>query len=449
MPTTGSGGSTNPASETVAGVAEIATQTETNTGTDDARIVTPAKLANYSGLGTPDATETTKGKAELATQAETDAGTDDARIVTPLKLAGRTATATRAGVVELATDTEAQTGTDTARAITPANLAARSATETRTGVVELATDAETQTGTDTARAVTPANLSARTATEARAGIAEIATQAETDAGTDDARGVTPLKLATTPLGMLNISRTEVTVQPASGQTSVTLTSSAFSKMHVCIDRATTPVDYTVNLPAVSGNAGKVIVFRMSPGLTKLVTLDANSTETIDGQLTRLMWAYESVTLECDGTQWISIASASGSRPYGAFSASRNTSQTITAGGITKVQCNTEDWDHNNLYDNATNYRYTAVVPGKYYFTGGAQRASSVAGSNYTTCFLYKNGAGTIYSGSTTLWNASGFSMNSSASAYISLVAGDYIELHVQGESTVLATAYFQGQFFSR
>lgn len=36
---------------------------------------------------TPDASETVKGIAELATQTETDAGTDDARIVTPKKLA--------------------------------------------------------------------------------------------------------------------------------------------------------------------------------------------------------------------------------------------------------------------------------------------------------------------------------------------------------------------------
>lgn len=35
---------------------------------------------------TPDATETVKGKAEIATQAETNAGTDDARMVSPLKL---------------------------------------------------------------------------------------------------------------------------------------------------------------------------------------------------------------------------------------------------------------------------------------------------------------------------------------------------------------------------
>lgn len=37
------------ASETTAGVAEIATQAEVDAGADDARIVTPAKLASYSG----------------------------------------------------------------------------------------------------------------------------------------------------------------------------------------------------------------------------------------------------------------------------------------------------------------------------------------------------------------------------------------------------------------
>ncbi len=42
--------------------------------------------ANF-GTAAPAATEATAGIAELATQGETDAGTDDARIVTPLKLA--------------------------------------------------------------------------------------------------------------------------------------------------------------------------------------------------------------------------------------------------------------------------------------------------------------------------------------------------------------------------
>ncbi len=61
-------------------------------GTDVSRIVTPATLANYTGLGgtTPSATETVEGKAELATQAEVDAGTDVSRIVTPATLANYT-----------------------------------------------------------------------------------------------------------------------------------------------------------------------------------------------------------------------------------------------------------------------------------------------------------------------------------------------------------------------
>lgn len=43
------GTSAPSASETTAGVIEIATQSETNTGTDDARAITPDKLANWSG----------------------------------------------------------------------------------------------------------------------------------------------------------------------------------------------------------------------------------------------------------------------------------------------------------------------------------------------------------------------------------------------------------------
>jgi hypothetical protein len=43
------GTSAGAATETSAGIAEIATQGETDTGTDDARIVTPLKLANWSG----------------------------------------------------------------------------------------------------------------------------------------------------------------------------------------------------------------------------------------------------------------------------------------------------------------------------------------------------------------------------------------------------------------
>jgi hypothetical protein len=57
-------------------------QTEVNGTIDSSSIVWGA-----FGTSSPSASETTAGIAELATQAEVDAGTDDARIVTPLKLA--------------------------------------------------------------------------------------------------------------------------------------------------------------------------------------------------------------------------------------------------------------------------------------------------------------------------------------------------------------------------
>jgi hypothetical protein len=73
--------SVSPASETTAGIAELATVSETNAGIDDARIVTPAKLTART------AAEDRTGVIEIATQSETDTGTDDARAVTPAKLA--------------------------------------------------------------------------------------------------------------------------------------------------------------------------------------------------------------------------------------------------------------------------------------------------------------------------------------------------------------------------
>jgi hypothetical protein len=80
------------------------------------------------------ASTTVSGIVELATDAETNTGTDTARAITPSNLSARTATTTRTGVVELATDAEAVTGTDTARAVTPAGVAAAFADRLPKGV---------------------------------------------------------------------------------------------------------------------------------------------------------------------------------------------------------------------------------------------------------------------------------------------------------------------------
>lgn len=70
----------------------------------------------------PDGSTTVKGLVELATDTETATGTDGTRVVTPLGLAAVTASASARGLVELATNAEVLAGTDTVRAVTPAGL---------------------------------------------------------------------------------------------------------------------------------------------------------------------------------------------------------------------------------------------------------------------------------------------------------------------------------------
>jgi len=163
-------GSFDAATETAAGIVELATTTEASTGTDTVRAVTPAGLTSFfTANAVPAASDTVAGKVELATNTETTTGTDATRATTPQGVAAaitaRTATSTAAGIVELATDAETTTGTDTVRATTPANVKAaidaRTATTSAAGIVELATTAEATAQTDTVRAVTPAGLADR------------------------------------------------------------------------------------------------------------------------------------------------------------------------------------------------------------------------------------------------------------------------------------------------
>lgn len=139
------------ASETVAGILEIATQAETDTGTDDARAVTPLKLATrltavlagYQPAGSYQPLDSDlTAIAALATTAYGRALLTLADQAALLAAIGA-ATTTASGVVELATDAEAIAGTDAVSAVTPASLAAAldalSVTAT-TALIPLTTD---------------------------------------------------------------------------------------------------------------------------------------------------------------------------------------------------------------------------------------------------------------------------------------------------------------------
>jgi len=71
-----------------------------------------------------------------------------------------------------------------------------------------------------------------------------------------------------------------------------------------------------------------------------------------------------------------------------FYAYLSANQTVTAGVITKVQCNTEEYDLGANYDNATNYRFTPTTAGIYQVNA----VVNGSGSGGTTIWIYKNGS---------------------------------------------------------
>ena len=118
---------------------------------------------------------------------------------------------------------------------------------------------------------------------------------------------------------------------------------------------------------------------------------------------------------------------------------RNTSNQTDLASDTfyKIEYDTEDWDTDSAYDNATNYRFTvpAGEGGKYYFHANVD-AYTDSGSGYviqSKMVLYVNGAASNYY---CLWDwrdSSGNGINRGnffVDAVISLSATDYVEAYL-------------------
>lgn len=88
-----------------------------------------AKIAAAIPVSPPDASTTVKGLVELATDPETQTGTDTQRAITPANLSSRTATETRTGILKLATQPLVNAGIDDLTAVTPKKLAEATRTQ--------------------------------------------------------------------------------------------------------------------------------------------------------------------------------------------------------------------------------------------------------------------------------------------------------------------------------
>lgn len=150
------------------------------------------------------------------------------------------------------------------------------------------------------------------------------------------------------------------------EVSITTTATAtISKQHVC---SGTTANYTVTLPAVSGNTGKYISFRMASGLTKLVTIKGNASELIDGLNTRIMLANETCELYCDGSAWTKVTGKSirtqcslslvGSTVPG-------TAQTVTASSFQVVAVDTADAGSTTGMGDTSAHTITVLRGGSY------------------------------------------------------------------------------------
>lgn len=124
---------------------------------------------------------------------------------------------------------------------------------------------------------------------------------------------------------------------------------------VTLSANTTASNFTLNLPAASGNI--------------ITSADSNTV-----------------------TQAMLSSGLAGTGP--AFSAYLGgTNQTVSNGTTAKVQINTEDFDTASCFDSTTNYRFTPNVAGYYQFNGNCYFYGAGGGRTLQTFLsIYKNGS---------------------------------------------------------
>ena len=131
---------------------------------------------------------------------------------------------------------------------------------------------------------------------------------------------------------------------------------------------------------------------MATGLTKLVTLDGNASETIDGLTTRVMWAGESAILLCDGSNWFKIAGKS--IPLKATIEGAAATSIASATSV-RVDMNTTIEQSNSSMVDLSTDRITVPRPGSYIISAMVsyeKNSVSLAGFE-SYCDIGINGSG--------------------------------------------------------
>lgn len=220
-----------------------------------------------------------------------------------------------------------------------------------------------------------------------------------------------------------------------GEVSVTdAVEATIGRMHVC---SGTAADYTVTLPAAAGNANKLIGFRMSPLLTRFVTLvgydePGTGTGSIDHASSRVLWANESAILFCDGADWFKVAGKSRPMACGIYLSGGHQTG-VTSGTVVKAALNAVDFDTTGLMADTLNNRIVCRRPGLYRVSGAIKIGGTTGGTGLNAnasravTRLMANGSAAAFAEGECSGLTGGFPTSFTAKDN-AWVAGDYFEL---------------------
>jgi len=133
--------------------------------------------------------------------------------------------------------------------------------------------------------------------------------------------------------------------------------------------------------------------------------------------------------------------------YPAFEARLSAHQANSDLATSKVLCDTVVFDTGSYYDNATNYRYTPLVAGKYLVYAQTAFDTTSGNARNLASYIYKNGS--IYSASFVNFDANdGEGASPSTSVIIDMNGStDYLELYAFTD-VLSGTCNIQGQSYN-
>lgn len=207
----------------------------------------------------------------------------------------------------------------------------------------------------------------------------------------------------------------------------------------------TAAGFTVNLPtaasfyeATTTTTGGILIIKKIDASLNVVTIDGNSTETIDGSLTQALFIQsQSIILQSDGTSWRVLSGGTKGRIIGSVTTYNNADVTFGAvNTATPILFNTNSIVQGALTHSTSvnTSRITTSQPGILQIIVNNQVYKGAAGTEQIYFWFRKNGVDIADSGYTMQLNNGEndvFVINST----FNLAAGDYIEAYASVTNT--------------